>query len=285
MTWAGAALLLLGLRGPRGGAALCRASRGEEGRRAARVQAADTGLKVVLVGFDGADWRVIRPMMAKGELPAFAGMVRDGASGALATIHDSNSAVIWASIYTGERPERHGMLDFYRIQIPGMASPGLFPVHRTFFKELSDLVSPLGLTRADPGRPLLPRRRAALGGRRPRRALDRRGGRLLLLLSRPCAPSRPESWFLSYGLDEFAARPSGRFELFAQPKPLFRQIRPAARGRRLLLAVRRPAGPARERQAAAALRQLLHPPAGQLPALVLEVVPAARTSSASRSAG
>ncbi|MFL6198799.1 MAG: alkaline phosphatase family protein, partial [Thermoanaerobaculia bacterium] len=43
-------------------------------------------------------------------------------------------------------------------------------------------------------------------------------------------PSRPESWFLSYGLDEFALRPSGRFELFAQPKPLFRQIRPLLEG-------------------------------------------------------
>src|SRR5262249_56886048 len=36
----------------------------------------DTGLKVIFVGFDGADWRVARPMMAKGELPTFSRIVR-----------------------------------------------------------------------------------------------------------------------------------------------------------------------------------------------------------------
>src|SRR5947209_4773293 len=110
-----------------------------------KIEVAETGLKVVLVGLDGADWRVIQPLMEKGGLPAFAGMVRHGVTADLATLHHSNSAVIWASIYTGDTPDRHGVLDFYRIRFPGMASAGLFPLHRTFFKELSDLVAPLGL--------------------------------------------------------------------------------------------------------------------------------------------
>jgi hypothetical protein len=194
-----------------------------------RLEAVDTGVKVVLVGFDGADWRVIRPLMAKGELPAFAGMVRDGASGSLATIHDSNSAVIWASIYTGETPERHGVLDFYRIRLPGMASPGLFPVHRTYFKELSDLVAPLGLTGQ------IPVDRFSLNAAPLWEIADRAGMTIGVVdgyfYSFPALrPARPESWFVSYGLDEVAARPSGRIELFAQPKPLFRQIRPLLRG-------------------------------------------------------
>ena len=42
--------------------------------------------------------------------------------------------MIWASIYTGMLPERHGVLDFYRIALPGMASQGLFPVHRTYLQ-------------------------------------------------------------------------------------------------------------------------------------------------------
>src|SRR5829696_2239309 len=91
LTWASAALLLLGLAAH--AAAPLYAGRAEEKRAAAPppVQAVDTGLKVVLVGFDGADWRVIRPLMEKGGLPAFAGLARDGASGGLSTIHDSNS--------------------------------------------------------------------------------------------------------------------------------------------------------------------------------------------------
>ncbi|HEV8580052.1 MAG TPA: alkaline phosphatase family protein [Thermoanaerobaculia bacterium] len=194
-----------------------------------RIQAADTGLKVVFVGFDGADWRVIRPLMKKGELPAFAGLVRSGATGDLATIHDSNSAVIWASIYTGEKPELHGVLDFYRIHLPGMASPGLFPVHRTYFKELTDLVAPLGLVRQ------VPVDRFSLGAAPLWEIADRAGMPIGVVdgyfYSFPALhPSRPESWFFSYGLDELGARPSGRVELFTQPKTLFRQVRPLLAG-------------------------------------------------------
>ncbi len=190
-----------------------------------RLRAMDTGLKVVLVGFDGADWRVIRPLMKKGELPAFAGLVHDGASGDLATLHDSNSAVIWASIYTGATPERHGALDFYRIRLPGMASPGLFPVHRTFFKELSDLVAPLGITRQ------IPVDRFSLGSPPLWEIADRAGVPIGVVdgyfYSFPALrAARPESWFLSYGLDEAAVHASSRVELFAQPKGLFRQVRP-----------------------------------------------------------
>lgn len=207
------------------------AGRSEEKRAGAtpKIEAVDTGLKVVLVGLDGADWRVIRPMMERGELPTFTRLVREGAGGDLEALHDSNSAVIWATMYTGETPERHGILDFYRIQIPGMASRGIFPVHRTYFKELSDLVSPLGLTRQ------IPVDRFSMDGAPLWEVADRAGMSIGVVdgyfYSFPALrPSKPESFFLSYGLDEFAKRPSGRFELFAQPKRLFRQVRPLLRG-------------------------------------------------------
>src|SRR5947199_7689473 len=61
----------------------------------------ETGLKVIFVGFDGADWRVARPMMARGELPTFSRIVRDGTSGPLESIRGSTSAVIRPSICTG----------------------------------------------------------------------------------------------------------------------------------------------------------------------------------------
>ncbi|HKI04618.1 MAG TPA: alkaline phosphatase family protein [Thermoanaerobaculia bacterium] len=227
LKWAAVAALLLGVAVHAAAPLYTQTGEKSAGTPPA-IQAAATGLKVVLVGFDGADWRVIRPMMEKGELPAFAGLARDGASGDLATIHDSNSAVIWASIYTGEDPERHGVLDFYRIQLPGMASPGIFPVHRTYFKELSDLVAPLGLTRQ------IPVDRFSLAGAPLWEVADRAGMTVGVVdgyfYSFPALQvSRPGSWFFSYGLDEVAARPSGRIDLFMQPKAtgLFRRIRPA----------------------------------------------------------
>jgi hypothetical protein len=188
------------------------------------IPVVDTGLKVIFVGFDGADWRVARPMMAKGELPTFSRIVREGASGPLESIHDSNSAVIWASIYTGMTPERHGVLDFYQIAFPGMASKGLYPVHRTYFKELSDLVAPLGLASQ------IPVNRFSLAAPPFWEIADRAGLSTGVVdgyfYSFPAPrPSNPESWFLSYGLDEMAERPSPQVPLFVQPPALFREMR------------------------------------------------------------
>ncbi|HSS52875.1 MAG TPA: alkaline phosphatase family protein [Thermoanaerobaculia bacterium] len=199
---------------------------------APKIAVADTGLKVVLVGLDGADWRVLQPMMEKGSLPAFAGMVKNGSTADLATIHHSNSAVIWASIYTGDAPARHGVLDFYRIRFPGLASAGIFPLHRTFFKELADLVSPLGLTEQ------VPVDRFSLKASPPLWEIADRAGLSIGLTdayfySFPALkPSRPESWFFSYGFDEYSTHPSKYLELFAQPRnvALYRSLTPILAG-------------------------------------------------------
>lgn len=222
--WVALAALLIGL-GVHAAAPLYARSDRSPKAPPPRIQDADTRLKVVLVGFDGADWRVIRPLMSKGELPAFARLAREGATGDLATIHDSNSAVIWASIYTGATPERHTVQDFYRIRLPGMASRGIFPVHRTFFKELSDLAAKLGLSRQ------IPVDRFSLAAPPLWEIADRAGLSIGVVdayfYSFPALhPARPESWFLSYGLDELADRASPRTKMFAQPIALFRKIRP-----------------------------------------------------------
>lgn len=197
-----------------------------------KLAVAETGLKVVLVGLDGADWRVIQPMMEKGSLPTFAGMVKNGSTADLATIHQSNSAVIWASIYTGDAPDRHGVLDFYRIRFPGLGSAGIFPIHRIFFKELADFVSPLGLAEQ------VPVDRFSLKASPPVWEIADRAGLSIGLTdayfySFPALkPSRPESWFFSYGFDEYSSHPSQYLDLFAQPRnvALFRALRPILEG-------------------------------------------------------
>jgi hypothetical protein len=188
-----------------------------------------TGLKVVVVGLDGADWRVLRPLMVKGELPAFSRSVAEGASADLRSLPDSNSAVIWASIYTGMTPERHGSLDFYRIAFPGMRSQGLFPIHRTFFKELADLVSPLGLTRQ------IPVGRFSLSDAPYWEIADRFGASIGVVdgyfYSFPALRVQsPESYFFTYWLNGVAERASSQMELFLQPKTLFRELRPLLAG-------------------------------------------------------
>jgi hypothetical protein len=223
---AAAALVLLHALAPQFLEALHRTALGKRKRASLpSVERVATGLKVVVVGLDGADWRVLRPMMARGELPAFSRAVAEGASADLESIPDSNSAVIWASIYTGMRPERHGALDFYRIALPGMRSAGLFPLHRTFFKELADLASPLGLARQ------IPVDRFSLADAPYWEIADRFGASIGVVdgyfYSFPALRLRsPESYFFTYGLNDLAERASNHSELFVQPKGLFRQVRP-----------------------------------------------------------
>ena len=43
--------------------------------------------KVVIIGLDGATFRVLRPLIESGVMPTLAKMVRDGASGTLMSTH------------------------------------------------------------------------------------------------------------------------------------------------------------------------------------------------------
>ena len=71
-----------------------------------------TKRRVLLVGWDAADWKVIRPLMERREMPHLARLVTGGASGNLATVEPPLSPMLWTSIATGKRPEKHGIHGF-----------------------------------------------------------------------------------------------------------------------------------------------------------------------------
>ncbi len=68
--------------------------------------------KVLLVGWDAADWKIIRPLMAAGKMPAVARLVEEGAHGNLTTLWPVLSPMLWTSIATGQRPYKHGIHGF-----------------------------------------------------------------------------------------------------------------------------------------------------------------------------
>jgi predicted AlkP superfamily phosphohydrolase/phosphomutase/tetratricopeptide (TPR) repeat protein len=68
--------------------------------------------RLLLVGWDAADWKVIRPLLDQGEMPYLAGLMRDGVHGNLATIVPPLSPMVWTSIATGKRPYKHGIHGF-----------------------------------------------------------------------------------------------------------------------------------------------------------------------------
>ena len=63
--------------------------------------------KVLLIGWDAADWKAINPIMDQGQMPALQGLVEQGVAGKLLTIDPPYSPMIWSSIATGKRPYKH----------------------------------------------------------------------------------------------------------------------------------------------------------------------------------
>ena len=193
---------------------------------------AGDGPPVALLGFDGVDPDMLQDLIDDGELPNLAEFVREGTSSRLGTISDANSAVIWASIYTGESPRRHGVHDFYRIRFPGSGA-GLFPVHRTSFKELIDLVARV---------PVVSRRfvnRLDLPSPPIWEITDRAGLPTVVVdgyfYSFPAQRMlEPSSRMLGYGLNDALAASGGAdatLEWFAQPPDVPQEVLDAAAGR------------------------------------------------------
>ncbi len=81
-------------------------------RRPAPAADADTVPRVVVLGFDGVDARMLQAYIDADQLPALASLARDGAFHPLMSEIPPESPVAWASLMTGVNPARHGVYDF-----------------------------------------------------------------------------------------------------------------------------------------------------------------------------
>ncbi len=68
--------------------------------------------RVLLIGWDAADWQMIRPLMDAGHMPALQGLMQRGVWGNLATLQPVLSPMLWTSIATGKTADKHGIHGF-----------------------------------------------------------------------------------------------------------------------------------------------------------------------------
>jgi predicted AlkP superfamily phosphohydrolase/phosphomutase/tetratricopeptide (TPR) repeat protein len=68
--------------------------------------------KTVLIGWDSADWNIINPLLQQGKLPALKSLMNRGISGKIKTLDPPLSPMLWTSIATGVRADKHGILGF-----------------------------------------------------------------------------------------------------------------------------------------------------------------------------
>lgn len=68
--------------------------------------------KVLLIGWDAADWEHITPLLEEGLLPTLDGLINRGVMGNLATLQPILSPMLWNSVATGKFADKHGILGF-----------------------------------------------------------------------------------------------------------------------------------------------------------------------------
>lgn len=68
--------------------------------------------KVLLIGWDAADWQHINPLLDQGALPGLESLINRGVMGNLATLHPVLSPMLWNSIATGKTADKHGVYGF-----------------------------------------------------------------------------------------------------------------------------------------------------------------------------
>ena len=71
--------------------------------------------RLLLVGWDSADWKLLHPLMDSGATPAAAHLVNTGSSGNLTTLEPQLSPMLWTSIATGKMAYHHGVPGFTEV--------------------------------------------------------------------------------------------------------------------------------------------------------------------------
>src|SRR5262245_64932134 len=80
---------------------------------------------VLVIGLDGACWRLFAPWARAGRLPALAALMERGTWGPLASTVPALTLPAWASFMTGKNPGGHGVYAFHRMAFDRYDSAGL----------------------------------------------------------------------------------------------------------------------------------------------------------------
>jgi predicted AlkP superfamily phosphohydrolase/phosphomutase/tetratricopeptide (TPR) repeat protein len=81
--------------------------------------------KVLLIGWDAADWKIINPLIDAGQMPTLEKMINEGVMGNMTTLEPPFSPMLWTSIATGKYADKHGVLGFTEPDPEGL---GMRPV-------------------------------------------------------------------------------------------------------------------------------------------------------------
>ena len=68
--------------------------------------------KVIVVGVNGMEWDVLRPLLLQGKLPNLSKVIKSGTYGKLRTVSAPNCPRVYSTMFTSMKPEEHGVTGF-----------------------------------------------------------------------------------------------------------------------------------------------------------------------------
>ena len=102
--------------------------------------------RVILIAWDGADWRILDPLLERGDLPNLQALIDRGQKSVLKSTVPTHSWAAWPSFLTGVDPADHGVYDILE------TVPGTHKAYPVTYKSIKERTFLADLTAADPGR-------------------------------------------------------------------------------------------------------------------------------------
>ena len=104
-------------------------------------------MRSVIFGVDGLTFRILHPLIERGELPNFQKLAREGCEAILESKYPPLTAPAWTSLSTGLKPAKHGVFDFWQYddqREPGAARKASVVTHRRGGKAIWNILSEYG---------------------------------------------------------------------------------------------------------------------------------------------
>src|SRR5713226_10596997 len=104
-------------------------------------------MRSVLFGVDGLTFRILKPLMERGDLPNFRKLSEKGCEAVLESKYPPVTPAAWTSLSTGMKPAVHGVYDFWEYeeqQEPGTPRKAHIQTRRKGGKAIWNILSEYG---------------------------------------------------------------------------------------------------------------------------------------------
>ncbi|MEJ2721608.1 MAG: alkaline phosphatase family protein, partial [bacterium] len=102
---------------------------------------------ILLIGLDGVEWNVVKPLVDAGKLPVMADLMNRGSYGYIESMRPTYSPLIWTTIATGKTPNKHGITHFvYEVFEDGVKQRRYFTSGHRKTKAFWNILSDYGQT-------------------------------------------------------------------------------------------------------------------------------------------